>query len=238
MDATSSEPALPLVWTVLGIAGGLIFYGRFYVQWIASERKKKSVMPIAFWYMSCAGVLLLFPYAVRTRSPIGALGLCFNLIVYARNLVHIWRKKQPLPAALVGGLHVLLASVTLVALGLVVFTWRAEYEVTRQATTAQAADTWFWLGVGLTGQVLFALRFLVQWIVTERKKMSVVPTAFWYLSAVAASLQLGCFAQRQEWVFAAGMAATIFIYVRNLWFIYRKQDAACVPGDPSERQTS
>ena len=82
---------LALIWQAIGIAGGLIFYGRFYVQWIASERAGKSVMPIVFWYMSSVGSVLLMMFAFVSQSPVGALGQSFNLVVYSRNLIHIWR---------------------------------------------------------------------------------------------------------------------------------------------------
>jgi len=206
-------------WTALGVAGGLIFYGRFYVQWIVSEFRKKSVMPIAFWYLSVAGVFVLFPYAIRTQSPLGALGLCFNLVVYTRNLVHIRAGKRTMRCTTNAALHAGLVAVTLTAIGCAAWTWVAEYQTTAGAPAREAARVWGWLAVGLIGQGLFALRFLVQWIATERKKASVVPPAFWQLSMAAAALQGAAFAQRAEWVFAAGMAASIVIYARNLMLI-------------------
>ena len=206
------------VWTALGVAGGVIFYGRFYVQWIASELKKRSVVPIAFWYMSSVGSLMLLAYAVYTQSPLGALGQSFNIVVYSRNLIHIWRDKGRLSKRLSVAVHLVAGVAGLVAILLVVLTWHREYRIS--AASDEASRTWFWLTVGLVGQVLFACRFLVQWIATERKRRSVVPTSFWYLSVVAATLQMSCFVQRAEWVFAVGMFATILIYVRNLWFVH------------------
>ena len=88
-----SSPALGYLAGALGWAGAVIFFSRFYVQWIYSEIKKRSAMPVAFWYMSTAGSLMLFAFAVLSSSPLGALGHCFNLVVYARNLIHIWREK-------------------------------------------------------------------------------------------------------------------------------------------------
>jgi lipid-A-disaccharide synthase-like uncharacterized protein len=216
--AAEASGAVHAIWTALGVAGGVIFYGRFYVQWIASEIKKRSVIPIAFWYMSSAGSLMLLAYAVYTQSPLGALGQSFNIMVYSRNLIHIWRDKGRLSRRLSAAVHFLAGMAGLVAILLVLLTWHREYRLS--AESAEAVRTWFWLAVGLVGQGLFACRFLVQWIATERQRKSVVPTSFWYLSVVAAALQMSCFVQRAEWVFAAGMFATILIYVRNLWFIH------------------
>ncbi len=87
--------AANLVW-VLGWTGVAIFYARFYIQWIASELKKRVVIPVAFWYMSVVGSVFQFIFGACIRSPMGTLGQTFNLAVYARNLVHIWREKGTL----------------------------------------------------------------------------------------------------------------------------------------------
>jgi lipid-A-disaccharide synthase-like uncharacterized protein len=80
-----------------------------------------------------------------------------------------------------------------------------------------------WLVVGLLGQALFSARFLVQWIASERKKQSVVPTAFWFFS-VGGGLTLLMYAiHRLDPVFILGQGAGLFVYARNLWFIYGKR---------------
>lgn len=216
----------PVSWThylltAVGIAGGLLFYGRFYVQWLASEIRQKSVIPIAFWYMSTCGSVMLLTFAVWSQSPLGALGQNLNIVVYARNLVHIWREKGRLTKALNITTHCAVGVIALVALSFVALTWYREYEINQAAPAGAARTTWVWLAVGVLGQALFALRFLIQWIATEMRRKSVVPTVFWHISIAAALLQCATFTQRREWVFAVGMAATILIYARNLWFLYR-----------------
>jgi lipid-A-disaccharide synthase-like uncharacterized protein len=79
-----------------------------------------------------------------------------------------------------------------------------------------------WLIVGFAGQVLFSLRFLIQWWTSERQKRSVIPVAFWYFS-LAGGLTLLCYAiYRQDPVFIAGQAGGLLVYSRNLYFIYRE----------------
>lgn len=78
-----------------------------------------------------------------------------------------------------------------------------------------------WLGIGFTGQALFSSRFIVQWIASERRKESVVPRAFWFFSLAGGLTLLSYAIHRQDPVFIVGQAAGIFIYSRNLWFIYR-----------------
>ncbi|WP_347312456.1 lipid-A-disaccharide synthase N-terminal domain-containing protein [Defluviimonas sp. SAOS-178_SWC] len=73
-------------WVVFGLFGQLMFTGRFLIQWIASERVKRSVVPIAFWYFSMAGGLILLSYAIYRRDPVFVLGQSLGVFIYARNL--------------------------------------------------------------------------------------------------------------------------------------------------------
>lgn len=73
-------------WVMVGLGGQLLFTARFLVQWIASERKQRSVIPVAFWYFSLAGGLVLFSYAVWRRDPVFIMGQSMGLLIYVRNL--------------------------------------------------------------------------------------------------------------------------------------------------------
>jgi lipid-A-disaccharide synthase-like uncharacterized protein len=74
-------------WGILiGYVAQILFAMRFVVQWIASERAGKMVMPIAFWFFSIGGGVLLFGYALYIRDPVFILGQGFGVFVYARNL--------------------------------------------------------------------------------------------------------------------------------------------------------
>ena len=81
-------------WVVFGLAGQLMFTGRFLVQWIASERAKKSVVPVAFWYFSIGGGLILFTYACYRGDPVFILGQSIGVFIYARNLWLIRAERQ------------------------------------------------------------------------------------------------------------------------------------------------
>jgi lipid-A-disaccharide synthase-like uncharacterized protein len=74
------------IWLVLGFAAQGLFSARFIVQWIASERQRRSVVPRLFWYFSVAGGALLFAYAIHRRDPVFIVGQGAGLIVYLRNL--------------------------------------------------------------------------------------------------------------------------------------------------------
>jgi lipid-A-disaccharide synthase-like uncharacterized protein len=76
-------------WVALGFLAQAFFTMRFVVQWIASERARKSVMPVAFWFFSIGGGFLLLIYALYRRDPVFIAGQAFGLIVYSRNLYFI-----------------------------------------------------------------------------------------------------------------------------------------------------
>ncbi len=81
VDSTSD-----LIWLGLGLSAQLMFSMRFLVQWITSERHRQSVIPVAFWWLSICGGLLLFAYGVHRRDPVIMLGQSIGIVVYARNL--------------------------------------------------------------------------------------------------------------------------------------------------------
>jgi len=80
-----------------------------------------------------------------------------------------------------------------------------------------------WVALGLLGQVLFTGRMVVQWLVSEKRKRSVVPVAFWWMSLAGASMLLVYFVWRKDIVGVLGQSTGWFIYVRNLWLIYRER---------------
>ena len=84
----------------------------------------------------------------------------------------------------------------------------------------------FWLCLGFSAQVMFSMRFFVQWIASERAGKSVVPIVFWYLSILGSSLLLLYAIYRRDPVFILGQSAGIFIYSRNLYLIYRGKRAS------------
>jgi lipid-A-disaccharide synthase-like uncharacterized protein len=84
---------------MLGMLGQMLFFSRFLVQWLASEKKGKSTIPHSFWYLSIGGGLLLLLYAIWRKDPVIILGQAVGLLVYVRNLMLIQRHKSAQGAA-------------------------------------------------------------------------------------------------------------------------------------------
>lgn len=81
------------LWLAIGFLGQVMFSMRFLIQWVYSERQRRSVIPVAFWYFSVAGGSLLLTYAIYRMDPVFILGQAGGLLIYGRNLYFIWRRK-------------------------------------------------------------------------------------------------------------------------------------------------
>jgi lipid-A-disaccharide synthase-like uncharacterized protein len=85
-------------WVVLGVIAQLFFTARFVVQWLASERAGRSVIPVAFWILSLVGGVTLLIYAIHRKDPVFIAGHAFGVFVYLRNLQLVLRDFRRMPA--------------------------------------------------------------------------------------------------------------------------------------------
>lgn len=83
-----------LAWLIIGFVGQFMFSARFILQWIASEKKRKSTIPVSFWYCSIFGSVTLLAYAIHKRDPVFILGQSFGVFIYVRNLYFIYENKR------------------------------------------------------------------------------------------------------------------------------------------------
>lgn len=81
-------------WLTVGLIGQAIFSGRFVLQWLYSERRHRSVMPMVFWYLSLLGAAVLLAYAAHLRDPVFMVGQTGGLLIYARNVHLRWQEAR------------------------------------------------------------------------------------------------------------------------------------------------
>ena len=86
-------------WVILGLSGQVLFATRFIIQWLASERRRESVIPVAFWYLSLGAGLILLAYAIHIRDVVFILGQSTGSLIYIRNLMLIHRKRRGAPSS-------------------------------------------------------------------------------------------------------------------------------------------
>ena len=81
-------------WLIIGFVGQALFGARFIIQWVVSEKKGESPIPLAFWYCSIGGAIVLLSYAIYKQDPVFIVGQSLGSIVYVRNLILIDRKRK------------------------------------------------------------------------------------------------------------------------------------------------
>ncbi|WP_068316215.1 lipid-A-disaccharide synthase N-terminal domain-containing protein [Polycladidibacter hongkongensis] len=85
-------------WVILGLVAQALFMMRFVVQWIASERVGKSIVPVAFWFFSIGGSALLLVYSIKRQDPVFIAGQGLGMVIYLRNLWLIYKEKRRDPS--------------------------------------------------------------------------------------------------------------------------------------------
>lgn len=98
----AGTPTVEKVWLAIGLFAQLMFSMRFLVQWVASERARRSIVPEAFWYFSVLGGAMLLAYAIYRMDPVFILGQGMGLLIYARNIQFIMQHRSERKAAAPG----------------------------------------------------------------------------------------------------------------------------------------
>lgn len=202
-------------WFVVGLLAQCAFSARFLVQWVLSERARKSLMPVHFWYFSCAGAVLLLAYATHQRDLVISLGQMAGLAIYLRNLELDRRHGGGRP--LFFAWPWLTWSAVAIALG-----WMSKPEPIIHAIID--ADP-FWTTFGMVGQVLFTGRFVLQLWYSERAGRPVNPIYFWYLSMAGSVLLFSYAVAQRDPIIILGQSFGIVVYLRNLALIRRQSQA-------------
>ena len=89
-----SLTSLEIVFLIIGFLGQGLFASRFIIQWIYSERKGESLIPVVFWYLSIFGGMGLLTYAIFRKDPVIIVGQSFGIFIYLRNLILIYKNKN------------------------------------------------------------------------------------------------------------------------------------------------
>jgi len=94
MEYINNLSQIEIIFLIIGFLGQGLFASRFAVQWIISEKKGESYIPVIFWYLSIFGGLGLLTYAIFRKDPVIIIGQCFGLFIYLRNLFLIYKKNN------------------------------------------------------------------------------------------------------------------------------------------------
>jgi len=217
-----NTPILVTPWTFFGLVGNVLFTARVLVQWIASERQKKSIAPVAFWWASLAATLIMILYCIQRfeveRGVIAfLLGYSINIVPYTRNLMliysirRIWHVLSYVACALI-----FLAALALLG-------WVFYEGIGTRGMIAPGADAasgrfmqYLVLFLGLAGNAIWSTRFIPQWIHSERRGKSVLPMWFWIWSLVGQLICLAYALILRDLVFILGFLFNGIPIVRNI----------------------
>jgi lipid-A-disaccharide synthase-like uncharacterized protein len=202
----------------IGFLAQILFSSRMILQWIISEKNKKVLTPVLFWEISLFASFLLFVYGYFRHDFSIMLGQTITYYIYIRNiqLQNDWKK-----------LHVLLRwFVLLFPFFIIGYGYNNNVIDLNFLFKNEKIPVWL-LWMGIIGQVLFTLRFVYQWIYSEKKKDSVLPMGFWIISLSGSFIIFIYSIIRKDPVLFAGHALGLIIYTRNIIII--KKDVKINP---------
>ncbi len=191
----------------IGILAQLLFASRLVAQWIVSEKQQKVLAPTIFWILSLIASILLFTYGYLRNDLAIMIGQLLTYYIYIRNL-QLQDKWHLIPSYL----SWLIILVPLVAL---------LFYVTNNpifiSDLLNDPEIPLWLVIfGILSQLIFTMRFIVQWLDSEKHKQSQLPLSFWFMSLIGAVLILIYAIFRSDWVLIIGHCFGMIIYLRNI----------------------
>ncbi|MEO2061633.1 MAG: lipid-A-disaccharide synthase N-terminal domain-containing protein [Christiangramia sp.] len=191
----------------LGFLAQLLFSGRMVLQWFLSEKSKKIITPVIFWWLSILAAFLLFVYGYLRDDFAIMFGQTITYFIYIRNL-QLQGEWKRLPK---------LIQIFLWIFPLLLVLYGFNNDIYNAKRLFRNEDIPFWLlMLGSVAQLIFTLRFVYQWVYSERKKISSLPMGFWFLSLAGSSLILVYGIFRKDPVLLAGHGIGIVMYLRNI----------------------
>ncbi|WP_412560307.1 lipid-A-disaccharide synthase N-terminal domain-containing protein [Winogradskyella sp. MIT101101] len=199
----------------IGFLAQILFSSRLIIQWITSEKQRKVITPSTFWTLSLIASFLLFIYGYLRLDFAIMLGQSLTYFIYIRNLQlqGQWQKFPKIVQYLLFIVPVLI----------VVFYYNNNKIDIELLFKNEAIPTWL-LVLGVVAQIIFTLRFVYQWIHSERNKASSLPLGFWVLSLIGAALILSYAIIREDPVLFVGHFFGMIIYARNAYLIRQNND--------------
>ncbi|MCE1197660.1 MAG: lipid-A-disaccharide synthase N-terminal domain-containing protein [Marinilabiliales bacterium] len=197
---------------LIGFFAQLLFMSRMIVQWVRSEKAGRSLSPTLFWEMSLLGSIFFFLYGILRKDFAIVLGQSIVYFIYLRNLYFkkIWSKIHLF-------YRILFILLPFVATGWFLSSGSGNWHDLLDNREISVALRWW----GSLGQVVFTLRFVVQWVESERKRESLLTVSFWLISLIGSLMILSYAVVRRDPVLLIGQLSGAIIYSRNLVLIRR-----------------
>ena len=199
----------------IGFLAQILFSSRLIIQWITSEKQRKVITPTTFWTLSLIASFLLFIYGYLRLDFAIMLGQSLTYFIYIRNL-QLQGQWEKFPV-------IIRYLLFLVPIGIVIFYYNNNKIDIELLFKNEAIPMWL-LILGVVAQIIFTLRFVYQWIHSEKNKKSTLPMGFWVLSLIGAFLILSYAIIRKDPVLFVGHLFGLVIYARNAYLIRQTND--------------
>jgi lipid-A-disaccharide synthase-like uncharacterized protein len=199
----------------IGFTAQILFSARLLLQWIASEKQKRVLTPTNFWKISLFASFLLFVYGYLRSDFSIMLGQALTYFIYIRNiqLQGGWNKMS----------RALQVFIYVFPLLLLLYSYNNNTYDIQKLFFNEKIPLWL-LVLGSVAHIIFTMRFIYQWVYSEKIKESVLPMGFWLLSFSGAVLILIYAVLRKDPVLFIGHMVGSIIYVRNMMLIRREDD--------------
>lgn len=199
----------------LGFFAQSLFGARLIAQLIISEKRGKVVSPAIYWQLGVVGSFLFLIYGIIRNDLVIIFGQSLSYYIYIRNLQlkSLWTV-IPVPARLI-----------LLSFPLFAFSWIFFEGTKLDAIFANSNLSDTIVAVGAVGQLLLNLRYVYQWLYSEKKNESLLPIGFWIISASASAMIIGYSWFRDDPVLLVSQGMGIFIYIRNIVIHLRPRKA-------------
>jgi len=199
-------------WFIYGVGflAQLLFSGRLILQWVLSEKSKKVLTPTLFWKLSLIASFLLFVYGYLRDDFSIMLGQGLTYFIYIRNL-QLQGEWEKMP-------KVMRWFLILFPGFIIVYYYNNNTYDLSNLFQNEAIPFWL-LTWGICAQIIFTLRFVYQWVYSEKNKESTLPFGFWLLSLIGSTMILIYAVIRKDPVLFIGHIMGVFIYSRNLMLL-------------------
>ncbi|MBT8255999.1 MAG: lipid-A-disaccharide synthase N-terminal domain-containing protein [Bacteroidia bacterium] len=200
---------------LIGFAGQGLFFSRFLVQLLLSEKHKRVVTPSLFWKLSLLASVIFFVYGYLREDFSIMLGQSLTYFIYIRNLQlqKVWEKM------FIGFRWFLLLFPVLI----VIYAYNNNVMDLDKLLRNENIPGWL-LALGIVAQLVFIFRFVYQWMISERIKKSHLPLGFWAISLTGSILILSYAIIRVDKVLFLAHSIGMFVYMRNIYLLRKQKD--------------
>ena len=201
-------------WLIYGIGfiAQILFSSRLVIQWITSEKQRKVITPTLFWTLSLIASFLLFVYGYLRNDFAIMLGQSLTYFIYIRNL-QLQNEWQKFPK--------IVRWILFLTPTIIIIYYFNNNQIDVELLFKNEAIPFWLLALGIVSQIVFTLRFVYQWLYSEKLGKSVLPLGFWFLSLAGSLLILTYAIFRRDPVLFTGHILGLIIYVRNLILLHK-----------------